>query len=425
MDQSLAFINKRFSDYYKTVELYLPDRFGRREWGFMFFEGGFMQRHLSFQSVEDLRHFLVQKVPAHVYHSSAYYQIPDAPSMPEKNWLGADLIFDLDADHIKGAEKMTYEETLGKVKDEFIRLIDNYLLSDFGFDENQLMIVFSGGRGYHIHIRDPRVLQLSSHERREIVDYVTGKEVDMEWIFEEEPFDKRSFGTHVKVIHKVLMPNKEAGGWKKKMRAGIRTLTDELEKLGEEEAIKRLMAFQGIGKITAMGIYSDLYGGDLGNRGVDRMWNEENLEIFSQDKHLKTFLEIVKGEVSVKIEGKKGGEIKEFSENLLVKDKLEGETDEPVTSDIKRLIRLPSSLHGKTGLKVMPLTRDGLDDFEPLRDAVPKIFSDNPIKIQVKTPTKVKLKNETFDLKKGENEVPEFIAIFLVCRRNAVLSSDI
>ena len=29
----------------------------------------------------------------------------------------------------------------------------------------------------------------------------------------------------------------------------------------------------------------------------------------------------------------------------------------------------------------MPLSRDGLDDFEPLRDAVPTIFSDEPIKI--------------------------------------------
>ncbi len=29
-----------------------------------------------------------------------------------------------------------------------------------------------------------------------------------------------------------------------------------------------------------------------------------------------------------------------------------GETDDPVTSDIKRLIWLPGSLHGKTGFKV-------------------------------------------------------------------------
>ncbi|MCA1813180.1 MAG: hypothetical protein LC624_04420 [Halobacteriales archaeon] len=32
-----------------------------------------------------------------------------------------------------------------------------------------------------------------------------------------------------------------------------------------------------------------------------------------------------------------------------------GETDEPVTSDVKRLIRLPGSVHGKTGLRVVPV----------------------------------------------------------------------
>ena len=53
------------------------------------------------------------------------------------------------ADHIKGSERMTYEETLVKVKEEFIRLIDEFLIGDFGIDEKDMVIVFSGGRGYH------------------------------------------------------------------------------------------------------------------------------------------------------------------------------------------------------------------------------------------------------------------------------------
>lgn len=422
MSDTISFLKKRFSDYYKDVELYLPDRFGRREWGFMFFEGGFMQRHLAFQSQDKVRQFLVQKVPAHVYHSSAYYQTPDAPSMSEKNWLGADLIFDLDADHIKGAERMSYEETLGKVKEEFKRLIDDFLLSDFGFDEKQLMIVFSGGRGYHIHIRNPEVLQLTSHERREIVDYITGKELDMDWIFKREPYDSKKFGRHVNVRYKVRMPEPGIGGWKKKMREGIKKLTDELERLGEEEAIKRLCAFEGIGKKTARGIYTDLFEGENGSRGVDRMWDEENLEIFSQDKHLNAFLRIIKGEIGVRVEGDKASNSTENFDILSVKEKLQGETDEPVTSDVKRLIRLPSSLHGKTGFMVIPMSRESLNDFDPLRDAMPKIFSDDPVKIKVEKPVSVNLRNEAFNLKEGETEIPEYAAIFLLCRRNAILS---
>ncbi|UCF08959.1 MAG: DNA primase catalytic subunit PriS [Thermoplasmata archaeon] len=420
MSDTIAFLTRRFSEYYRSKELYLPERFGKREWGFMFFEGGFMQRHLAFQSEGRLRDFLVERAPAHVYHSSAYYQTPDASTMAEKNWLGADLIFDLDADHIKGAEGLSYEETLAKVKEEYIRLIDDFLLSDLGFSEEQLLIVFSGGRGYHIHIRDPQVVPLTSHERREIVDYITGRDLEWGWVFEKEAFDKRSFGGHVKVLHKTFMPRKGEGGWKKKMSEGIFKLLDELEVMGEEEAVKRLSTIEGVGDKTARGIYTHLFKDESGNRQVDRLRNEENIEVLG--KYLDIFLDIVKGEVSVRIEGDEERGID--AESLTVKDKLEGETDEPVTSDIKRLIRLPSSLHGKTGLCVTVLSRDDLDTFEPLRDAVSDFFPDDPVAVKVAGPVNVKLKGEHFDLREGETEIPEYAAIFLLCRRLAELSGS-
>jgi DNA primase small subunit len=420
MNDTLAFLKKRFSDYYSEAEMFLPDRFGRREWGFMFLGENFMKRHMAFFNRKELKEFLVKKIPAHVYHSAAYYETPGASTMAEKNWLGADLIFDLDADHIKGAKDLSYEETLTKVKREFIKLIDNFLLDDFGFDEKQLLIVFSGGRGYHIHIRDPKVLQLSSHERREIVDYITGKELNFEEFFLKEPFDSTRFGVHVNVKHKVKMPSEDALGWKRKMRDGIRSLTRELENMGEKEAKTRLRAFEGVGEKTAHGIYQDLFSGPEGQRGVDRLREDNILEIFSNDRHRDEFLNIVKGESSIKLEA---GKSPQLAESLIVKEQLDGETDEPVTSDVRRLIRLPTSLHGKTGFMVIPLSRDALDEFEPLRDAVPPIFSDEPIELEITNPVSIKLKNETFDLKAGKTEVPEFAAIFLLCRKNAQLPS--
>jgi DNA primase small subunit len=416
MDPTVSFLRKRFSDYYKDVQLYLPDRFGKREWGFMFLGESFMQRHRAFQNMDGIKRFLTEKVPAHVYHSAAYYEMPDAPTMVKKKWLGADLIFDLDADHIKGAEKMTYAQTLDKVKEEFIRLIDEYLLTDFGFSESDLTIVFSGGRGYHIHIRNPMVLQLSSHERREIVDYITGRDLDMDAIFPKEVFDKKDYGTRVNVKYKFSMPDESSGGWKKKMREGIWSFTQDLGRHEKEQAIKRLKAFEGVGEKTARGIYTDLYSGEEGKRGVDRMQAEGNLEVFSADKHLAAFLRIIKGEVGIKMENLDEGEEEYILDIMTVKEKIKGETDEPVTSDIKRLIRLPSSLHGKTSFVVTPLKREGLDDFEPLRDAISPTFSDEPMKIKVKKQVNIKLKDQQFDLKHGEVEVPEFAAIFLLCR---------
>jgi DNA primase small subunit len=48
---------------------------------------------------------------------------------------------------------------------------------------------------------------------------------------------------------------------------------------------------------------------------------------------------------------------------------VQGEMDAPVTTDIHRLIRLPSSLHGGTGFRVVPLSREQLDRFDPFQDA--------------------------------------------------------
>lgn len=422
MDPTVSFLKERFSDYYKDVQLYLPSRFGKREWGFMFLGESFMQRHRAFQSMEGIKKFLVDKVPAHVYHSAAYYERPDAPTMAEKNWLGADLIFDLDADHIKGAEKMTYEGTLEKVKEEFVRLIDEYLLTDFGFSEKDLTIVFSGGRGYHIHIRNSQVLQLTSHERREIVDYITGRDLDMDAIFPKEVFDKKDYGTRVNVRYKFSMPDETSGGWKRKMREGIQNFILDLERYEKEQAIRRLRAFEGVGEKTARGIYRDLFSGERGKRGVDRMQAEGNLEIFSADKHLSGFLKIIKGEVGIKMENVSEEEDLEILDVTSVKERIKGETDEPVTSDVKRLIRLPSSLHGKTSFVVTPLRRTDLEGFEPLRDAISPKFTEEPLKVKVVKPVKIRLKEQEFDLKKGCLKVPEYAGIFLMCRGFAELS---
>jgi DNA primase small subunit len=399
-DRTIEFLKSKFQDYYKNCELYLPERFAKREFGFLFFEAGMMQRHLSFRSKDELRSFLVSKVPMHVYHSSAYYEMPNAATMDEKNWQGADLIFDLDSDHLEGADKMSYETMLEEVKQEFIHLVETYILDDLGFSKQHLLIVFSGARGYHLHIRDPRVLGLGSHERREIVDYLGGpsrEEMD-KFVFTKVPYDRREFRRKInlKMIRK--MPRRDDHGWKKKMRIGLESLLYELRDMGKEKALEYLESFEGVGSSTAKNLWRELFEG--ARAGADRMLAEDNLEIFSSDKLREAFLNVV-------IESQKV--------------KLEGEADEPVTSDIKRLIRLPSSLHGKTGLMVVALDLNELERFDPLRDAIPATFGSDTVEANVAKPIKFDLKGEKFNLSRGISKIPEYAAIFLMCRRLATL----
>ncbi|MDR0309732.1 MAG: DNA primase catalytic subunit PriS, partial [Candidatus Methanoplasma sp.] len=76
------------------------------------------------------------------------------------------------------------------------------------------------------------------------------------------------------------------------------------------------------------------------------------------------------------------------------------------------------SVHGKTGLRVTPITRDELTGFDPLRDAVPSSYSDEPVKVTLKRDYEFSMKGEHFSLS-GETEVPEFAAVFLVGRKAA------
>jgi len=374
-----------------------------------------MMRHQGFGIAKDLRDFLVQRVPMHVYHSSAYYEDPGAPTMEEKGWLGADLIFDLDADHIPRSKEMTYEEMLEAVKKKIVQLHDDFLVQDFGFDERSLRIVFSGGRGYHIHVHDERVWPLGSHERREIVDYVTGKELDVQGFFRESAFDAKEFRGIVKVKKMVVPPRTADAGWGGKLARGIVALGDRLEAMPAEGAVAFLAGFEGVGASGASDLYENLFKSRApsGIRGVDRLRESGNLEVLN-DKNRDRMLAVVTQLQQVRVDT--------YGPLELEGIRARAETDEPVTSDIKRLIRLPSSIHGKSGLEVVPLTRDALDDFVPLRDAVPSAYGEERVEMRLRSPIKTRLRDETFNLTPGIATLPEYAAVFAACRQLATVS---
>ena len=72
--------------------------------------------------------YLRTMAPAHAFFSTAYYDDPAAPTMGAKGWAGADLIFDLDADHMLRPPFPPYPVMLARTKEETLKLID--LLTD-------------------------------------------------------------------------------------------------------------------------------------------------------------------------------------------------------------------------------------------------------------------------------------------------------
>ncbi len=145
-----------------TAQLFEPPYFTNREFGFRK-NGEKMVRHKAFSSVLKLRTFLIETAPDHVYFSSSKYADPAAYPMEDKkkSWIGSDIVFDIDYDHLK---RPTLREA--KKQSEKLMLI---LKDDLGF--RKLLYVDSGSRGFHVHVHDECVQKLGNPERREIADF--------------------------------------------------------------------------------------------------------------------------------------------------------------------------------------------------------------------------------------------------------------
>ena len=177
-DLSGKVVQELFKKYYRYVESFEIRALEKRELAFTSFGKQGMVRHTSFPDMPTLLAYVRDNTPLHFYYSSAYYDSPGS-DMDNKRWRGADLVFDIDGDHIEGAEKMGYAEMLATVKLELVKLL-NILTDDLSVDKRDLEVVFSGSRGYHVHVYS--IFEgLESQERREIVDYISGRCVASEF----------------------------------------------------------------------------------------------------------------------------------------------------------------------------------------------------------------------------------------------------
>ena len=378
-ERTLRYLRGRFGDHYRGTQLSPPPDHEAREWGYIPWTHGptTMVRHQSLLELGELGDFLRRERPRHVYFSAGRYDDPGADDMDAKGWRNSDLVFDIDADHLSGVDPQqdSYAEMLAAGKDEVRNLLD-LLEDDFGFED--LTVVFSGGRGYHVHVRDEGVRGLDRDERREIVDYIRGEGIDLDAVQRTE-----MGGT---ATRRVL---ETGGGWGRRVHRELLALADELLELPEEDALDRLKEFDRIGDGRAKTIlgavsedYEKLESGNLerGGPGIRQL--------------AKVMTRRVAAEESAAV-------------------------DEPVTTDLRRLIRLPGSLHGGTGLEVTRIPRDEIDAFDPLSDPVPETFEGHDVTVEVNEPGSVELHDESFTLPDDDVSVPEYVAVFLMARGRA------
>jgi DNA primase small subunit len=407
---SPGFVAEQFHRWYLTNARTIPapTEIKMREFAFLQFGGKTMYRHIGFPDEVAFRRYLAENGPAHSYHSSCYYTRPEA-DMAGKGWSGADLVFDIDADHFdlpcqhehdKWKCKSCGEEGTGKppeickcgkaafeeetwlcerclqaAKYETQKLLD-ILIQDLGFSPaNDLVVNFSGNRGYHVHVRNQRIRSLDQSGRREVVDYILGTGIKSEYL-----------------------------GFNLRSKGGRPTLADEGWRGRAGRAVYGFIASTPPEEIKAL---------KLGRKITSLLVNDRDKALaILEESHPSLLLKAV----GVGDEDRLMTDVEKIME-IAVKEQA-ADIDTVVTTDIHRLIRLPNTLHGKTGWQVQTIKLDSLPDYDPLTSAI--AFRTGEAKVYVRHAPKVRIGDAEYGPYTQETvTVPLATAIFLLCKKGA------
>lgn len=411
MEASRDFVFQKFAEYYQDTSnnVPAPPIPEQREFGYLTFKERFMIRHQRFNNINQFRQVLASTVPSDVYHSCAYYENPDY-DMDKKGWLGADLVFDIDADHIPTSCNKIHDEfrcpkcgfqgrgitpetcpccegtrfetkiwacdlCIKSAREEAAKLLD-MLEKDFGFSKKELHVYFSGHRGYHVHIEKDVVKSLDAMGRKEIVDYVTGlglmvldKEKDQKEIRRRlRKREAKKFSLH-------------NFGWNRRLKLGMQdfllTATPEDFK---EVGLKNKILLENRDTIIKRAIQ-------------EGRW--ESIKGIS----VQTWLKLAEH----------------------IRDTQASKIDTVVTTDIHRLIRMNGTLHGKTGLKKVEFPANQLQEFDPFIGAV--AFKKGKVKVLISDAPQFSLGGETLGPFKNQTvDLPVAAAVMLICKRRAELA---
>ncbi len=354
---NLRKIREKIGEYYEENRVPAPPAIEKREFG-----AGNQDkidfRHLSFEDEDDLNKFLVSEKPRFISYSAAYYEYPGERPMKRKEYEKADLVFEFDAEC--SHDTLTCYQCLEEVKMETEKLINDFLIKDFGYKKKNIHVFYSGNRGYHVHVRSPKARDLSPEARKEIVDYLLANDLFTP--------DFKENG-----------PKPDGKGWRGKIARELYKFVKE----GDKEKMKEI----GIPRKKRKNLIERR---DEILQGI----KEGNYDTLPGPKSLWT----------------------NILENKVVN--LTAQIDHPVTMDTSRLMRVPETLHGGSAL-IATKVKD-LDSFHPFEDAV--AFGEDPLQIQVtENVSKLHLNGESHGpYEAGQDiEVPEYLAMFLTCKNKA------
>ncbi len=292
------------------VPEFILDYLENREFGFDHFGKGPNDRYKVFNAPEYLKRFLRSKTPFAAYCSVAFYEKP----RKRDGWIKSELVFDVDAKDIPirtcNCDNVC-EICLNEAKEIVSSIIDT-LKEDLGL--NNIHLIYSG-RGYHIRILDESVMEMDSDVRSQILKYVVGADV---------PSDEYEDGNEKFSPPHFVIPFGYPKIFTDRVKYAILHLTEnsQIDDVNEK-LLKDILKNRNLLKNDQWGLFKN-------NIGPIR------------------YKKLIKGTASL---------------NMSL-------VDAKVSIDLKRILRLPSSLHSKVSMRCTEVKN--IDSFDPFKDAVPK-----------------------------------------------------
>jgi DNA primase small subunit len=379
--QTTSVIRKAFREYYfnqsKVIEE--PLKIEQREFGYMQFGQAGMLRHLSFKSMKELDAMLVREAPSDVYCSNAYYRFPTQQPMQDKHWLGADLIFDIDGKDLDMPCVPSHSYSV---------CINCGYVCPPGQDEKKRSSYYSCPscsckKADHVSIPCNKCIDGSKSQARRLIDFLLG-DIGLEHTAINVYFSGNN-GFHVHI-------------------------NDDACSSLDPQARSDLVAYlSGTGLLLeSIGVRKtnteDLFYVKFPKSGLAHGWRRRIAEKLKIDMtsaiKLKNIVNQKGGYNAFKVE------VDRLAKGMGVR------IDPQVTTDVHRVFRMPGTLNSKSGLS--KTKSSDLNSFDPFVDSC--LLGDGNVSVKVKTPVKLKLKRNSFNISKESADLPAYAAVYLMCK---------
>ena len=418
-----------FREYYASADLSV-EHIPRREIAFLTWDSR-MIRHQSHNNIESLRELACKRAPKALYASLSQYLDPShrppkvidrktidcqecghtyksdyAKSMcptcgvenekvneNSKDRRAMDLAFDIDYGDIPGTDDRSPKENLGAAARSTMNLA-KLLVNDLGFDYSDMKITFSGKKGFHIRVDSSQhplfsdSNQTDESVRRALVHYVSGHDFS--------PMDFILVKAHAQSGNTWHLKGFESG-WGKRFNESIEYFL--------KIAGKDIETFTQV-----MTLYLPWYN-DKKRKGTKKSLPSQKVIGGFRSACNEYRDSILRGG---DIRQMKDAEAKRLFSFALARTLLRhgAFVDKKVTADKARILRVPGSLHGGSGMVCCEVpSLEHLSDMSWVLELQKKLLGDEKVEVSIS-----RLANTYYGVyEPGEHKVPKYIAYALLC----------